>query len=120
APSLVAGHSLGEYTALVAAGSIPLGTAVRWVKHRGRSMQQAVPAGLGGMAAVIGLEDSQVDQLCERATSTAQEARRAEGVTGGIECIVAPANFNSPGQVVIAGSADAIAAVSKAAPEFAG
>ena len=57
-PSVVAGHSLGEYSAFVAAGSLPLGTAAAWVRERGRAMQKAVPAGQGTMAAVLGMDDS--------------------------------------------------------------
>jgi [acyl-carrier-protein] S-malonyltransferase len=110
APSLVAGHSLGEYSALVAAGSLPLATAVRWVRERGRAMQIAVPAGQGTMAAVLGMEDAGVEQVCKAATENARAKRAAgeqEELT--VEAIVEPANFNSPGQIVIAGSTDAVA-----------
>ena len=110
-PAVVAGHSLGEYSALVAAGSISLNVAVRWVRERGLAMQKAVPAGEGTMAAIIGLEDEQVDQLCKNATSIAKEQRsKGEFPEISVEAIVQPANFNSPGQVVIAGSIDAVAA----------
>jgi [acyl-carrier-protein] S-malonyltransferase len=91
----VAGHSLGEYSALVAAGAIPFEDAVRLVHARGRFMQEAVPQGRGAMAAVMGLDSAQVAAACE--------ASRAE--TGRI---VAPANFNSPAQTVVAGDAVAV------------
>ena len=109
-PDAVAGHSLGEYSALVAAEVFPFATAVRWVHERGRAMQLAVPKGEGTMAAVLGLEDSAVEQVCRAATESARakrEAGAAEDLT--VEPIVEPANFNSPGQVVIAGSSDAVA-----------
>jgi len=93
-PTLMAGHSLGEYTALVCAGAIAFPDAVNLVADRGRYMQQAVPAGQGGMAAIIGLDDDQVRALC---------AQNAQGD------VLAPVNFNSPGQVVIAGTAAAVA-----------
>lgn len=93
-PLVLAGHSLGEYTALVAAGVLQLADAVRLVAMRGRFMQQAVPAGSGAMAAILGLDDDAVREVCEQA---------AQGQ------IAAPVNFNSPGQVVVAGDADAIA-----------
>lgn len=122
--SAVAGHSLGEYSALVAAGSLPLGTAVRWVRERGLAMQAAVPAGQGTMAAVLGLDDSLMGRLCETATAQAQ-AKRAAGEYAEVEvqAIVEPANFNAPGQIVIAGSTDAIQeaiALIKAGGDFAG
>jgi len=109
-PSLVAGHSLGEYSALVAAGALPLSTAAFWVRERGRAMQIAVPAGQGTMAAVLGLEDGAVEQVCRVATENAR-AKRSQGENEDltVEAIVEPANFNSPGQVVIAGSQDAVA-----------
>lgn len=87
-PKFMAGHSLGEYSALVAAGALNFADAVKLVALRGEYMQQAVPAGKGAMAAVIGLDDDKVAQACKDA---------AEGQ------IVAPVNYNSPGQVVIAG-----------------
>lgn len=93
APALMAGHSLGEYTALVAAGALGFGDAVRLVAERGRQMQVAVPEGQGAMAAVIGLEDDAVAQVC----------REAAG-----EHVVSAANFNAPGQVVIAGHSQAV------------
>jgi [acyl-carrier-protein] S-malonyltransferase len=92
-PSFVAGHSLGEYSANVAAGSIRFGDAVRIVRRRGRYMQEAVPQGEGAMAAVLGLELSLVEQACREA---------AEGE------VVAPANMNAPGQIVIAGNTAAV------------
>ncbi len=93
-PAFVAGHSLGEYSALVAAGSLSLADAVRLVERRGQLMQQAVPAGQGGMAAILGLEDADVLAACA-------EAEQGE--------VVSAVNFNAPGQVVIAGSANAVA-----------
>jgi [acyl-carrier-protein] S-malonyltransferase len=93
-PVLMAGHSLGEYTALTCAGAILFADAVRLVADRGRFMQEAVPAGKGGMAAIVGLDDDQVRALCEQA---------AQGE------VLSPVNFNSPGQVVIAGTAAAVA-----------
>ena len=92
-PAFVAGHSLGEYSALVAAGSLSLAAAVKLVEHRGQLMQQAVPAGQGGMAAILGLDDQDIHAACE-------EAAQGE--------VVSPVNFNSPGQVVIAGNAAAV------------
>lgn len=92
-PDLLAGHSLGEYTALSCAGVINLGDAVRLVRTRGQLMQQAVAEGEGKMAAILGLDDEQVRTACEQA---------AQG--GVVEAV----NFNAPGQVVIAGSADAV------------
>jgi len=110
APSAVAGHSLGEYSALVAAGALPLATAAAWVRERGKAMQLAVPAGMGTMAAILGLEDGAISALCEKATAAAK-ARRAAGENADVtvEAVVEPANFNAPGQIVIAGSRDAIA-----------
>ena len=93
-PAFVAGHSLGEYSALVAAGSLSLADAVRLVERRGQLMQQAVPAGQGGMAAILGLEDADVLAACA-------EAEQGE--------VVSAVNFNAPGQVVIAGAANAVA-----------
>lgn len=92
-PAFVAGHSLGEYSALVAAGSIAFADAVKLVERRGQLMQQAVPAGQGGMAAILGLEDADVLAACTEA---------AQGD------VVSAVNFNAPGQVVIAGSAAAV------------
>lgn len=92
-PALMAGHSLGEYTALVCAGALDFADAVALVAERGRRMQAAVPAGTGAMAAILGLEDAQVIELCRQAE---------EGE------VVAAVNFNSPGQVVIAGNSAAV------------
>ncbi len=121
-PAMVAGHSLGEYSALVAADALPLSTAARWVRERGRAMQIAVPAGQGTMAAVMGLDDAKVALLCEKATAAAKE-KRAAGSEYSVEAIVEPANYNAPGQIVIAGSTDAVAeaiALIKAGGDFAG
>ena len=90
----VAGHSLGEYSALVAAGSLSIEEAVGLVRKRGQYMQEAVPVGQGTMAALLGLEAAAVEEVC-------REAAQGE--------VVSPANFNSPGQVVIAGHAGAVA-----------
>jgi [acyl-carrier-protein] S-malonyltransferase len=95
-PDFVAGHSLGEYSALVAAGSLPLAVALRIVRARGRYMQEAVPVGAGAMAAVIGLPLDVVREVCEQVSDRG---------------VCSPANINSPGQVVIAG---AVAAVDQA------
>jgi len=92
-PGAMAGHSLGEYTALVCAGALELADAIGLVAERGRRMQAAVPEGTGAMAAILGLEDASVAAVCEQA---------AEGR------VVTPVNFNSPGQVVIAGEAGAV------------
>jgi len=92
-PDFVAGHSLGEYSALVAAGSLKLSDAVGLVRRRGQYMQQAVPVGVGAMAAVLGLEISAVYDVCERAS---------EGQ------VVSPANLNSPLQTSIAGNREAV------------
>src|SRR5687767_11740715 len=96
-PTAMAGHSLGEYSALVASGALDFKTAVALVQFRGQAMQQAVPAGQGAMAAILGVEDAEVEAACTEATSS--------GAPGEI---VQAANFNSPGQVVIAGSAVAV------------
>ncbi|MBV1909195.1 MAG: ACP S-malonyltransferase [Kangiellaceae bacterium] len=92
-PTLLAGHSLGEYSALVCAGIMNFEDAINLVEKRGKFMQQAVPAGVGKMAAIIGLDDEKVKASCESAAG---------------EQIVSPVNYNSPGQVVIAGNADAV------------
>lgn len=94
-PKVVAGHSLGEYSALVAAQALAFPTAVRLVRERGIAMQKAVPAGEGTMAAVMGLDDATVIRLCEI----------AQKKNGGV---VEAANFNSPGQVVIAGTTSGV------------
>ncbi|ATW24657.1 ACP S-malonyltransferase [Candidatus Formimonas warabiya] len=92
-PHFVAGHSLGEYSALVAAGALSFSEAVRLVRFRGKAMERAVPSGQGTMAAVLGMSPEQIQALCAKA-----------GAYG----VVEPANFNCPGQVVIAGSTPAV------------
>lgn len=92
-PTLLAGHSLGEYSALVCAGVIDFKQAIKLVELRGQLMQEAVPAGVGAMSAIIGLDDEAIAKACEAA---------AQGE------VVSPINFNSPGQVVIAGNKDAV------------
>lgn len=92
-PANLAGHSLGEYSALVCAGVIDFKQAIKLVELRGQLMQEAVPAGTGAMYAIIGLDDEAIAKACEDA---------AQGE------VVSPVNFNSPGQVVIAGSKDAV------------
>lgn len=92
-PVYLAGHSLGEYSALVCAGVLSLADAVKLVEKRGQYMQQAVPAGVGAMSAIIGLDDAAIAKACE-------EAAQGE--------VVAPVNYNSPGQVVIAGHKAAV------------
>jgi len=89
----LAGHSLGEYSALVAAGALTLPDALRTVRARGRFMQEAVPVGVGAMAAILSIEEGVLAEIC-------LEASEGE--------VVAPANFNSPGQIVIAGHAAAV------------
>ena len=93
-PAIVAGHSLGEYSAHVAAGTFSFADAVRIVRHRGRYMQEAVPVGTGAMAAILGLDAAAVDEAC---------ADAAQGE------VVSAANLNAPGQVVIAGATAAVA-----------
>jgi [acyl-carrier-protein] S-malonyltransferase len=95
APKVMAGHSLGEYSALVAAGVISFKDAVPLVRFRAEAMQSAVPVGTGGMAAILGLDDASVIQVCA-------EASAASGA------VVEAVNFNAPGQVVIAGASDAV------------
>ena len=90
APAMVAGHSLGEYSALVAAGAIEFAAAIALVRFRGEAMQRAVPAGTGAMAAVLGLDDTAIESAC---------AEAAQG------SVVQAVNYNSPGQLVIAGEA---------------
>ena len=89
----MAGHSLGEYSALVCAGALPFEEAIKLVELRGQFMQQAVPAGVGAMYAIIGLDDEAIQTACNNA---------AEGA------VVSPVNYNSPGQVVIAGNSAAV------------
>ncbi len=95
-PDFVAGHSLGEYSALVAAGVIDFADAVRTVRSRGAYMQEAVPVGVGAMAAILGLDLATVEEGC------AEAAEAAEGQ------VCSPANINSPSQIVIAGNAEAV------------
>lgn len=92
-PSFLAGHSLGEYSAHVAAGTLAFSDVVRVVRNRGRYMQEAVPVGVGAMAAVVGLEEAALAGAC---------AEVAQGE------VVSPANLNAPGQIVIAGNRDAV------------
>ena len=93
-PDFVAGHSLGEYSALVASGSLDFEDAIWAVRKRGEYTQEAVPLGVGGMAAVLGLPDEQVDEICKEASAN--------------DSYVAPANYNSIGQVVISGVKNAV------------
>jgi len=93
-PQMLAGHSLGEYSALVCAGAIDFAAAIELVRFRGQAMQRAVPAGTGAMAAILGLEDAVIESACTEA---------AQGQ------VVQPVNYNSPGQLVIAGHATAVA-----------
>jgi len=108
-PAVTAGHSLGEYAALVAAGAIPFASAVRWVRERGLAMQSAVPLGQGAMAAIIGLDDDTVSALCREATAAGAAKRCSAGSDFTVEAVVEPANYNAPSQVVVSGSADAVA-----------
>ncbi|WP_374667489.1 ACP S-malonyltransferase [Acinetobacter sp.] len=106
-PKYLAGHSLGEYSALVAAGAMTLGDAVKLVNLRGKLMQDAVPQGAGAMAAILGFDDDKVIELCAQASALGQ---------GSVEA----ANFNAQGQVVIAGTKDAVDAVIALAKENSG
>ncbi|HSA92989.1 MAG TPA: ACP S-malonyltransferase, partial [Terriglobales bacterium] len=101
-PALVAGHSLGEYSAHVAAGTLSFADAVRTVRNRGRYMQEAVPAGKGAMAAVLGMSLAALQQVCE-------EAAQGE--------VVSPANINSPDQIVISGDKAAVERASELAKQ---
>ena len=101
-PQFVAGHSLGEYSAIVAAGGLPLADAIRTVRKRGQYMQEAVPVGQGAMAALLGMPLEAVESLCREA---------AQGQ------VLAPANLNSPVQTVIAGSAEAVRRAIQLAPQ---
>jgi len=92
-PQLTAGHSLGEYTALVASGALTFAEAVKIVRLRGKFMQEAVPLGEGAMAAVLGMERGQIEKICEEVSSGE---------------VLTPANFNCPGQIVIAGHMKAV------------
>jgi [acyl-carrier-protein] S-malonyltransferase len=107
------GHSLGEYSALVASEAIPFANSVAWVQARGQAMQKAVPVGEGTMSAIIGAEDSQVEEWCKEATQMAQAARKEGGTTLSVAAGVEPANFNAPGQVVVSGSLDAVETLEK-------
>lgn len=100
-PDFVAGHSLGEYTALVANGTIKLSDAVHTVRKRGEFMQEAVPVGLGAMAAVLGLELDKVEEICSQVSQNGM--------------IASPANLNAPGQIVISGNTEAIQEASELA-----
>ena len=102
-PDYVAGHSLGEYSAHVAAGSMTLAEALRVVRARGELMQVALPSGEGGMAAILGLSADQVEEACQRASELG---------------VVAPANYNCPGQVVISGEMKAMAYAIEVAKEM--
>lgn len=101
-PTLVAGHSLGEYSALVAAGALSLEDAVKLVNLRGKAMQDAVPAGMGAMAAIMGASHDEILEICRRAAH---------------DEVVSPANFNAPGQIVIAGHVGAVERAKAAAAE---
>ncbi|MFT4746596.1 MAG: [acyl-carrier-protein] S-malonyltransferase [Bermanella sp.] len=103
-PAYLAGHSLGEYSALVCAGVIGFADAVKLVESRGQFMQQAVPVGVGAMYAIIGLDDDKVVASCEQAQSQTSD-------------VVAAVNFNSPGQVVIAGNKNAALAAANLCKE---
>ena len=100
APAVVCGHSLGEFTALVCSGALEFGPAVELVRFRGQVMQEAVPAGSGAMAAILGLDDAAVAAACREAAAAG---------------VVEPANYNAPGQVVIAGESAAVARAIEAA-----
>jgi [acyl-carrier-protein] S-malonyltransferase len=102
-PAFAAGHSLGEYSAHVAAGTLSFADALRTVRRRGRYMQEAVPVGVGAMAAILGLDADGVARACQEA---------AEGQ------IVTPANLNAPGQIVIAGHTEAVARAGERAKEL--
>lgn len=93
-PAVMAGHSLGEWSALVCSGVVAFESAVKLVRARGQYMQEAVPAGVGAMAAIIGLDDGNVETACASASTES--------------CAVTPVNYNSPGQLVIAGHKDAV------------
>jgi len=106
-PIAVAGHSLGEYSALVAAGALSLADGVRLVHLRGQLMQRAVPQGAGAMAAILGLADAHVQALCQDVSEKSGE-------------VVDPANYNAPGQVVVAGQTAAVQTLSAKAKEAGG
>ncbi len=102
-PAQMAGHSLGEFSALVCADALPFADTVNLVRQRGRFMQSAVPVGVGAMAAIIGLDDEQINNACEQAAGNE---------------VVAAVNYNSPGQVVIAGHAAAVQRAGDLCKEF--
>lgn len=108
-PTAVAGHSLGEYSAHVAAGTLSLADALRLVRRRGELMQEAVPVGVGAMAAVLGLDRAAVDAVVAEATARIAAAERDE--------VVVVANINAPGQVVIAGHLKAVEIATEVASE---
>jgi [acyl-carrier-protein] S-malonyltransferase len=101
-PDFAAGHSLGEYSALVAIGSLDFSDAVKTVRERGRAMQIAVPIGVGAMAAILGMSAADVEAACLEGAATSGK-------------IVVPANYNGPGQIVIAGHAEAVEAAMEVA-----
>jgi len=103
-PGIMAGHSLGEFSALVCAGALEFADAVGLVRQRGAFMQSAVPVGVGAMAAVLGLDDKVIIEICDE-------------ITSGDDALVSAVNFNSPGQVVIAGHAPVVDAASTALKE---
>jgi [acyl-carrier-protein] S-malonyltransferase len=103
-PAYFAGHSLGEYTALVAAGALDFADAVPLVRFRAQAMQEAVPEGTGGIAAILGLDDAKLPELCATASNGGE--------------VVEPANLNSPGQVVVAGHRGAVERAMAAAKEM--
>jgi len=105
-PAFAAGHSLGEYSAIVAAGGLTLEDAVRLVRMRGRAMQDAVPPGVGAMAAIMGVDPEPLEAIC-------RDACRAPTTRGDAGEVVQPANYNAPGQIVIAGHASAVARASE-------
>jgi [acyl-carrier-protein] S-malonyltransferase len=105
-PRFAAGHSLGEYTALVATGALDLSTAVQIVRLRGEAMQRAVAPGVGAMAAIVGADAADVEEICAQTLTEL-----------GAERVVSPANYNAPGQIVIAGHADAVERASRLAAE---
>ena len=107
APKYLAGHSLGEYSALVASGALSLGDAAKLVNLRGKLMQTAVPQGVGAMAAILGLDDAKVIELCAQAIAAGE---------GSVEA----ANYNAQGQVVVAGNKDRVEAVMALAKENGG
>ena len=102
-PAFVAGHSLGEYTAMVVAGAFRFSDALKLVRNRGSFMQQAVPVGQGAMLAVLGAEPEKVETLC-------REASQGQ--------VLSPANYNSPGQIVVAGNAEAVKRAADLAPKY--